>query len=38
KAIGSLPISRGTVNGKLKVIERISKTTITKIFVSIFDE
>ncbi|WP_126498028.1 helix-turn-helix transcriptional regulator [Staphylococcus simulans] len=38
KEIDSLPIVRGKDNGKLEVIGRISKTTITKLFVSIFDE
>ncbi|AMY04672.1 CBS domain-containing protein [Staphylococcus condimenti] len=38
KEIDSIPIVRGKENGKLEAIGRISKTTITKLFVSIFDE
>ncbi|ANZ33261.1 CBS domain-containing protein [Staphylococcus carnosus] len=38
KEIDSIPIVRGKDNGKLEAIGRISKTTITKLFVSIFDE
>lgn len=38
KDMDSIPIVRGKDNGKLEAIGRISKTTITKLFVSIFDE
>ena len=38
KEIDSLPIVRPKENDKFEVIGRISKTTITKLFVSLFKE
>ncbi|AKS67007.1 transcriptional regulator [Staphylococcus schleiferi] len=37
KEIDSIPIVRAKANGKFEVTGRISKTTITKLFVSLFD-
>ncbi|WP_281183582.1 helix-turn-helix transcriptional regulator [Staphylococcus schleiferi] len=37
KEIDSIPIVRAKENGKFEVTGRISKTTITKLFVSLFD-
>ncbi|XBQ95717.1 CBS domain-containing protein [Staphylococcus felis] len=38
KEIDSIPIVKEKSNGKYEVTGRISKTTITKLFVSLFDE
>lgn len=38
KEIDSIPVVRKKENSKYKVVGRISKTTITKLFVSLFKE